>query len=348
MRVRPAPADVEVRRVMVNPDERRAIGIDVGGTKILGVVADARGRLLERVVAPTPNEPDDVTVAIRDVLLALVDRSRRSEPESGAELVGVGIGVPGLVDRSGVLRYGPNVPGVVGLDTAAAFGPVVDLPIVADNDASLAALAEHRVGAARGHDHVVLVTLGTGIGGGLIVDGALLRGANGFAGEPGHLIVDPAGPMCACGNRGCWEAVASGTGLANLARLLVADGGGAAILELAGGDPGRIRGEHVTEAVSHGDPDAAALFQQFARWVAVGVGGLVTVFDPTIVVLGGGLSVASARFLPEVQAHLADVVLGAAYRPPVPVVPTELGADAGAVGGAIMALESDADHGGSP
>jgi len=330
---------------MADEDGTRAIGIDVGGTKILGVVADRRGRLSHRVMAPTPREPDRVAAAISDVLATLLAEFEADETNRGKRLVGVGVGVPGLVDRSGVLRYGPNVPGVIGLDIAGELGVVVDLPIVAENDASLAAVAEHRVGAARGHHHAVVITQGTGIGGGLIVEGALLRGANGFAGEPGHMLVDPLGPVCACGTRGCWEAFASGTGLANLARRLVAHGGGATILEIADGDPGHIRGEHVAEALAAGDRDAEAVLHEFARWVAIGLGGLITLLDPSIVVLGGGLSALNEQFIREVETNLGETVLGAPYRPVVPIVPTQLGAEAGAVGGALFAMEPDSPIG---
>lgn len=312
-------------------DGRRAIGVDVGGTKILGVVADARGRLYHRLRAPTPKEPDEVPNGIARVVARLIAAGGRPDA--------VGIGVPGLVDRSGVLRYGPNVPGVIGLDIRGSLRRRFDLLVVADNDASLAALAEHRLGAARGHEHAVIVTQGTGIGGGLIVNNQVLHGANGFAGEPGHMLIDRFGPVCACGTQGCWEAVASGAGLANLARKLVADGGGQRIVELAGGDPGHIRGEHVADALSEGDRDAAAVVDQFAWWVAQGIGSLITLLDPSVVVLGGGLTALSHTFIPEVRRRVPDAVLGGAYRPVVPILPAALGADAGAIGGALLALD---------
>ena len=330
---------------MGEEDGRRGIGVDVGGTKILGVVANGNGDLSHRIMVPTPKEPTQVGAGIAGVVNELIGRIADETADDGLDVVGVGVGVPGLVDRSGVLRYGPNVPGVVGLDIAAELRPVTDLRVVVENDASLAAVAEHRVGAAQGHDHALVITQGTGIGGGLIVDGALLRGANGFAGEPGHIVVDPLGPVCACGTRGCWEAFASGTGLANIARTLVAKGGGVAILERAGGEPEHISGEHVADALAAGDRDAVAVLDEFARRVAVGLGGLITVFDPSVVVLGGGLTALSDRFIPDVQSHLADTILGSAYRPVVPIVPTQLGADAGAVGGALLAIKPEERRG---
>ncbi|MDH3678472.1 MAG: ROK family protein [Acidimicrobiia bacterium] len=312
-----------------------AIGIDVGGTKILGVVTGADGVIANRLMAPTPKEPERVPDGIAAVAVELRNRM----VADGLEPAAVGVGVPGLVDHEGVLHYGPNVPGVVGLDIAGHLRGRLDLPAVADNDASLAAVAEHRLGAARGYEHAIIVTQGTGIGGGLIVNNALLHGANGFAGEPGHMLIDRFGPRCACGTQGCWEALASGAGLANLARQVIAEGRGARILELAGGDPGHVRGEHIAEALDERDPDALVVIDKFAWWVAQGLASLITLLDPGIVVLGGGLTALSDSFIPDVQDRVVDAVLGGAYRPVVPVVPAEFGAEAGAVGGSLLALD---------
>lgn len=313
-------------------DSSDVIGVDVGGTKILGVIADVEGRVSHRTMAPTPKDPGQVPGGIAGVVADLIEVAGRP--------AALGVGVPGLVDHAGVLHYGPNVAGVVGLDIAGHLRARFDLPAVASNDASCAALAEHRLGAARGHQHAVIVTQGTGIGGGLIVNGAVLRGANGFAGEPGHMLIDRFGPRCACGTRGCWEAVASGAGLANIARQLVDEGRAARVVELAGGDPGHIRGEHVAAALAAGDADGLAIIDTFAWWVAKGLASLITLLDPGVVVLGGGLTVISDSFIPDVQDRVAGSVLGGAYRPVVPIVPAELGAEAGAIGAALLAAGS--------
>jgi glucokinase len=314
-------------------DRHRFIGIDVGGTKILGVVVDpASGEIQARHKAPTPrSEPDELPAAIAAVVGKLAD-------ETGSP-VGIGVGVPGLVDHQGVLHYGPNVPGVMKLDIAGVLRTEFGIPVVAENDASCAALAEHRLGAARGTMHAVVVTQGTGIGGGLIVGGRLLRGSNGFAGEPGHMMVDRSGPLCACGRHGCWEAVSSGTGLANLARQIVSEGGGARIVELAGGEPGHIRGEHVSAAMAEGDTDAATVLDRFAGWVAEGIASLVTLLDPDVVVLGGGLTVINQHFIADVRERVMPKVMGGAHRPAVPIVPARLGAEAGAIGAAVNARD---------
>ncbi len=319
-------------------DVPTTIGIDVGGTKILGVVvAIGSGTPLFRTRQPTPkHRPSAVPTAIGDVvadLLRQVDAAGRAVP------IGIGVGVPGLVDRAGVLHYGPNVPGVLGLDISGVLTERFGLPVFATNDANNAATAEHRFGAARGVDHAVVVTQGTGIGGAIIVDGHVVRGVNGFAGEPGHMLVDRDGHRCACGQLGCWESVASGAGLVNLTRELVADGRAARIVELAGGDPALLRGEHVAAAVAEHDPDALEVIDRFSTWVAVGIASLVNLLDPEVVVLGGGLTNINSHFLDVVRERLERYTLGGPYRPPVRVLGAELGPEAGAIGGAITAAD---------
>ncbi len=310
---------------------RRYIGIDVGGTKVLGLVCDpTTGEIEARARAATPkHDPSLVPEAIVDVARQLIEQT--------GSPVAIGCGIPGLVDHQGVLRYGPNVQGVLNLDIAGRLRREFNIPAVAENDASCAALAEHRLGAAKGHDHVILVTQGTGIGGALIMAGRLVRGANGFAGEPGHMLVDRSGPTCACGQKGCWEAVASGTGLANLARVIVTEGRGQRIVEIAGGEPGLIRGEHVAAAHAEGDRDALEVLDRFATWVAQGIASLVVLLDPDLVVLGGGLTSINQSFMSEVRERLPGATMGGDHRPRVPVVPAQLGPEAGAIGAALNA-----------
>lgn len=313
--------------------ERLFIGVDVGGTKILGVAVEpTTGQVRGSKRVPTPRgDPGSVGPTIAGVVDELI--------EAHGPPAAVGVGVPGLVDHEGVLHYGPNVPGVFDLDIAGDLRRALNLPVVADNDAANAALAEHRIGAARGAMHAVIITQGTGIGGALIIGGKLLRGANGFAGEPGHMLIDQAGHLCACGRRGCWETVSSGAGLANLSRDLIEEGRGQRILELAGGEPAHIRGEHVSAAMAEGDDDAEEVLEKFSTWVARGIGSLITLLDPELVVLGGGLAVINQHFLSDVRSKVPAAVLGGQYRPTVPIVAASLGEEAGAIGAAINARD---------
>ena len=308
-------------------------GIDLGGTKILGVALDpARpSEVLAEARVLTPRGPEAMVESMATV-------AERLAVEVGA-LDAIGIGAAGLVDRSGVLRHGPNLPGVTDLDVAAVVHERLGLPVAVDNDATCATWAEGRIGAAAGAEHAVLVTLGTGIGGGIIADGTLLRGAYGFAGEPGHMCVDPQGPRCPCGRRGCWERFASGSGLARLARDAAFSGRIPGVVALAGGDPEDVRGEHVTRAAATGDSGALGVMDDFGWWVALGVAALVNVLDPEVVVIGGGLVAAGDLLLEPTRRAYEQLVLAPLHRPPVEIVQAALGEHAGAVGAALLAAE---------
>ncbi|MCI3948668.1 MAG: glk [Acidimicrobiales bacterium] len=308
------------------------IGLDVGGTKVLGVVLDDDAAVVAERKEPTRRD----AAGLLEGLVAVATELRREAPAATA----LGVGLPGLVDRHGTLRFAPNLPGIVELPVGPTLAEAFGLPVRADNDATCAAWAEHQLGAAAGADTALLVTLGTGIGGGLVVDGLLVRGANGFAGEVGHMVVDDGGIPCTCGRRGCWERYASGTALGQQARALVAEGGGTRLVELAGGDPAGVTGEHVTTAAAEGDADAVAVLAGFADWFALGLANLIHAFDPSRCVIGGGLVAAGDVVFGPIRTALADVRLVAPeHRPPVEVVPATLGARAGAIGAALLARQ---------
>lgn len=310
-------------------------GFDLGGTKLLGLVVDPTGGgplVVDKFA--TPSGPE----AVVDAIVALgADLVRRAGEAGRGPVVAFGLGAPGLVDRSGTLRYGPNIPGVVDLPFARLLGERLGRPTIVDNDATCAAWAEHERGAARGANHSVTVTLGTGIGAGITVKGEVLRGANGFAGEPGHMVVDPSGPLCPCGRRGCWERYASGSGLGWLAREAAVAGVARQVVERAGGDPESVRGEHVTAAAAEGDQEALAVIGRFAWWVALGIANLVNILDSEIVVIGGGLAEAGDLLLDPIRAAYGELVMGASHREPVPIVAAQLGEKAGAWGAALLA-----------
>jgi glucokinase len=311
-------------------------GFDIGGTKILGQVLDpddARGALaVSRTDTPrgAPAVVDAIAGVVADLDAQLAQQGRPA-------LAGVGIGIAGLVDRRGVLQFAPNLPGIVGFDVPAEVSGATGVPVVADNDANCAVVAEHRVGAGIGAADVVLVTLGTGIGGGVIIDHELVRGAAGFAGEPGHMVVDPNGPMCPCGRRGCWERFASGSGLGRLGREAAEAGLADGLVARAGGDPDAVRGEHVTQAAADGDPDALAVLAQFAWWVALGISNLENLLDPEVVIVGGGLADAGELLLQPTREAYRELVLGYEHRPPVRILGAALGPQAGAIGAGLLA-----------
>lgn len=324
-------------------------GLDLGGTKLLGVVLDAhapadpdddRYGILVSQRVPTPHAGAEALLEVIGELVAdLRDQVRRG---LGADLSAVGLGAPGLVDRNGVMHTGPNLPGIEQIAFGERLTAATGLPTVVDNDATCAAWAEHERGAWGGYNHTLFLTLGTGIGAGVTVKGELLRGAHGFGGEAGHMVIDPNGPPCPCGRNGCWERYASGSGLARIARDVVEAGRAPRVVALAGGDPEGVRGEHVTRAAQEGAPGAREIMDTFGRWVALGIANLVAVLDSEMVIIGGGLVEAGSVVLDPVRAAFPDLVLGGRVRPPVPIEQATMGEWAGGIGAALLASQRTA------
>ncbi len=311
-------------------DAGQALGIDVGGTKIETLRVARDGTVLDRTRVPTPAEDPEATIgAMIDAAKGLLD----------PEVVAVGVGAAGLVDAStGVLRFAPNLAWRE-LPIAARMSDALGLPCQVDNDANVAAWGEYRFGAGRGYRHMLLVTVGTGIGGGVVAGRRLFRGAHGFAAEIGHIIVEPNGPLCGCGNRGCWEQVASGQAIGRLGREAAIEHPMSLIAELAGKDAAAVTGETVTMAANQGDDVAIRILAQVGHRLGEGIAGLVNVLDPQVVVVGGGAIVAGDLLLDPARESFFGSVEGPEHRPAVPIVPAQLENDAGAVGAAALALE---------
>ena len=308
-----------------------AIGVDIGGTKIAAGVVDEAGRVLDTEHRRTPGTDVAATEqAIVDVVQAL--RARH-------DVVAVGIGAAGWIaaDRATVL-FSPhlawrNEP------LRDALADRIGVAIVVDNDANGAAWAEYRFGAGRRSKVLLCITLGTGIGGGLVIDGSLYRGAWGLAAEFGHTTVVPDGRRCACGNRGCWEMYSSGGALAREARELADVSPIAAhrMLELAGGSLDALTGDVVTEAAREGDPAAVEIYTTVGQWLGRGLANLAAALDPDVFVIGGGVSRAGELLVGPARATFHASLTGRGYRPEAQVLLAELGPDAGLVGVADLA-----------
>ena len=306
---------------------RARVGIDVGGTKVLGVALDPAGEVERELRRDTPRGDDSVG--------ELIDTIASVARDLGADR-SLGVGVPGLVTRAGVLRAAPNLDGVADVGVAALLRQATGLDVFVDNDATCAAAAEWRLGAGIGTRTMVLVTLGTGIGGGLVANDQLQRGLNGFAGEFGHMVVHPDGPRCPCGRRGCWERYASGSGLAMLAREAATGRRLSHVVALAGGDPQSVRGEHVQDAARAGDEEALAVIDDFARWVALGLSNLTNALDPEMFVLGGGLAAGADLYLDPITGWYRDLLYQPSLRPMPAIRFARWGSLAGAVGAALL------------
>src|SRR6266581_9150833 len=307
-----------------------AIGVDVGGTKIAAGVVDEKGSIIEMVKRPTPAANASRTIEmISDAVKELLSRY---------EVKAVGIGAAGFIDVSrSTVVFAPNLAWR-NEPVARQVEDRTGRPVVVENDANAAAWAEAKLGAGRGQDHVMMVTIGTGIGAGLVLDGELYRGRWGMAGEPGHVRVVPDGRLCGCGNRGCWEQYASGSALVTEARDLAmrSPGGARRLLQLAEGNPAAIGGPQVTEAAREGDPAALRCFAIVGTWLGQGLADLTAILDPGCIVVGGGVSEAGELLLGPARAAFEKALTGAGYRPRVEITRAALGADAGIVGAADL------------
>ncbi|HXV93137.1 MAG TPA: ROK family protein [Pseudonocardia sp.] len=310
---------------------QRAIGIDIGGTKIAGAVVDADGTIVAELVEPTPAESD--ATAVTAVMLRMIERLRADHPEVAA----VGVGAAGIVEWPvGRMLWAPNNayrdwPVREQLESATG------LPATVDNDANVAALAEARLGEKAYHD-MILVTVGTGIGGGMVLDGRIYRGPTGRGAELGHMILNPDGPRCGCGNHGCFEAYASGTAFTRLGRDAAADEPDGLIARL-GAEAGEVTGQTVTRAAELGDETAIRLFGRLGRWLGVGIASLANIFELDAVVVGGGLVDTGDLLLEPARAAAREYAYGIQARGVVPVVPATAGSDAGKIGAALLALD---------
>jgi glucokinase len=309
------------------------IGIDVGGTKIAAGVVDASGAIVARRQVPTASdEPSQILSAMVKVALEL----KAAAPVAAA----IGVGAAGLVDFArGVILGAPNLA-YRNVGVRAALEDRLGLPTVVDNDANVAALGEALFGAGRGAGDQIMITVGTGIGGGIVIGGHIYRGAHGLGAELGHMVMDPDGPVCGCGNRGCWEAVASGNALGRLARERIEGGAGPELLASVGGDLDAITGELVGKAAVAGDAFARDVVASIGRLLGIGLASIVNIFDPDVIVVGGGAAAGTGEILlgPAREA-MSEHILGTEWRPAVRVVPAALGNDAGIVGAAALAAE---------
>ena len=310
------------------------IGVDVGGTSVRAGVVDADGAVRDTARVPTPGGEQALEAAIAAAVRELADRH---------PVRAVGLAVAGFVaDDRRTVRFAPHLPWR-DAPVAERMTSVLGMPVVLEHDANAAALGEHRFGAARGAHVAVLVALGTGIGGALLLDGHVFRGAHGVAPELGHLRVVPDGRACPCGKNGCWERYCSGTALSATAVELLASHPRLPTVLSRDADPGAVTGRRVAAAARDGDLLAQRAVADLARWLGEGLALVADVYDPDVVVIGGGVSESAPLFLDEAREHYARVVTGAGHRPLARIRTAQLGDDAGIVGAATLAREL-ADH----
>lgn len=317
--------------------------MDVGGTRVRASVVGERGHVLDTVSVATPGGADDLNAAIADSIRRLA---------RDYSVAAVGLAVAGFVSSDrGMVRYAPHLAWREA-DIAGQIAQRVALPVILEHDTNAAVLAEYRFGAAADARVTVLVALGTGIGGALIVDGNVYRGAHGVASELGHLQLVPDGRNCSCGKQGCWERYCSGTALAwtALERLRDMPATATSLAAQAAAAPGSVTGQRVAQAAREGDPAATFAMAELARWLGTGLALVADIYDPEVVVIGGGVADSASQFLSTAVARYAASVTGAGHRPLAEIRSAELGGNAGMVGAAELArdhvrmLEGSGDH----
>ena len=321
---------------------RFVLGIDIGGTNlVVGSVAEDGSSIVASASEPTHSEAGATDVVDRLVGLAerAIATTRREAP--GAEILGVGVGAPGPLDtKRGIVLLTPNL-GWVNMPLRQLIHDRLGLPAALDNDANCAVLGEWWVGAARGARHAIGITIGTGIGGGLIIDGQLYHGASDVAGEIGHTTIDTEGRRCKCGNYGCLEAYASGPNIALRAVEEIEAGAESRLRALVGGDLGKITAQTVYQAAADGDELALEVVNDTAKFLGVGIGNLLNVFNPDLVVVCGGVTLAGDHLFEPLRREVAR----RAFKPAVTacrIVPGELAGTAGVYGAAKVFLDQTA------
>ena len=306
-----------------------AVGVDVGGTKISAGVVTPEGELLEEVRYPSAGSTkrllDNIVRAVREV-------------REGCEDIGaVCLAVPGFVMAAeNKVVFSPNLPNIEGVPLKAALEERLGLPVTVENDGNAAAWGEFRFGVGSGVDHLVFVALGTGVGGGVISHGILMRGAQGAGGELGHVTIQATGPRCSCGNYGCLEALASGTAIARRAHEAAAENPRSALGKLA--TERKPTGEDVTRLAEKGDEDARAVLEETGKWLGIGLAGFVNVFGPEVIVIGGGAAKAGELILSRAREEMYRRAQSPSRRF-VRVKPATLGSKSGVVGAAALARD---------
>lgn len=309
------------------------IGIDIGGTKIAGALVNAEGVIVREARVATPIEDP---AALVSAVVALINDLR-----VGHDVLGAGVAMAGFIDAAQAsVIYGTNF-GWKNFPLKSEIEAKLDIPVIIENDANAAGWAEYRYGAGRGFKHMVMLTLGTGVGGAVIVDGRMLRGGFGVAGELGHLRVVPDGIPCGCGQNGCIESYASGTALLREARELAESGKpeGARLAELQA-QVGELTGKEVYQALVEKDPGAVALLNQLASWLGQAIASLSAILDPEVVVIGGGVSAAGEMLLEPIRAAYRKYAPAGGFRPELKLAIAEFVNDAGVVGAADLARVS--------
>ncbi len=308
------------------------LAVDLGGTQIRAALCDPQGQILRRIAYPTQAASglDAVIKRLEDTIAEAIGSTPLDQ------IIGIGIGAPGPLNPiTGILLEAPNLPGWYNVPLRNIISARFGLPTFLGNDANLAGLAENTFGAGHGQNHMIYLTVSTGIGGGIIVDGRMLLGARGLGAEVGHTIVDPDGPLCSCGHHGCVESFASGTSIARDVAARIKAGKKSRISKMVGGDLAKIDAKTVGEAAKLGDKLAIQAFRRAGRHLGIGIANLLRQFNPTMIVLGGSVTKAGPLLFDPMWAAIKEFV-PPIYWEGLTIVPAALGDDVGLLGAVAL------------
>jgi len=317
--------------------DRFLIGVDMGGTNVRMGIVTPEGKVLKKVQYRTDISKGGLALFER-LVSNLKDLVQENFKESN-QLIGIGIGVAGPIDmKKGLIMEPPNLPGLKGFPLRDFLREKISSPIAIENDANAFTLGEGWVGAAKGCKHYCGITLGTGVGGGIVVAGKILHGVEGMAGEVGHMVINPKGPLCGCGGRGCLEVYASGTGIRRMALEAIEKGKGKGILKWSGGDPQQMTSENIFEAAQSGNVTAKRIFNEMGKYLGLGLVNLIHLFNPEKIVIGGKVCRAWDYFIGSVMEIVQERSMKGP-REKLQIVKAKCGDDAGMLGAAYSALK---------
>lgn len=315
-----------------------SIGVDLGGTDIKVAVIDCEGSVLYSLCTPTEAHRG-YGHTINNIIKAINNILQQNNLDI-SQIEGVGIGCPGQVDPSGgLVKFLPNIPGWINIELADIIEKELELKAGVDNDVRCAALGEHRFGAGKGYNNIVCITVGTGIGSGIIMNGQLIRGTNASAGEIGHMVLqDTGGKFCGCGSTGCFETLASGPSIVEMAENYIVGGKSSKFRELAGDNP--ITPEIVARAAGFGDEVAKAIFRKAGYWIGIALTNVVNLLNPEIIIIGGGVAKSGDLLLEPIRKTVKERALKTATED-LQIVEAQLGNDAGVIGASLLVCNNN-------
>jgi glucokinase len=313
------------------------IGVDLGGTNVRIGIVTRNGRILKKVQYPT-DFSEGRSAFTEQLVLSLGNLIDRTVKNS-YKLVGIGIGAAGAIDmKKGIIVHSPNIPYLNGFPLKTFLERRISVPVAIENDANAFTIGEGWVGAAKGSKHYCGITLGTGVGGGIVIAGEILHGATGMAGEVGHMVITPEGLLCGCGGRGCLEVYASGTAISRMALEAIEGGEGEEILKRSGGNPEEVTSERVFEAARYGDLTAKRILDEMGKFLGLGLVNLIHLFNPEKIVIGGKVAQAWKYFIGSTLRIVQDRAMKG-MREKTKIVRAKCGDDAGILGAAFVSLK---------